>query len=237
MPKTLDYNLIAPGVSSTVQLLVPRLASDPGTPVAGEIWFNTADEIYRVYDGTTIIDLGASGAGGDAATLEGEDGAFYLDRDNHTGTQVAATIADLAAAVGSIVAGLSIDAATLEGDDLATIQTAIIAAIVDAAPGTLNTLNEIVAALGDDPNFVTTITNLIAAKAGHYSVAMTGGATTEVITHNLNTRNVLVGFHKTATTYDADRDWLWQATSVNTITVVSEAGNIPAGYTVTVVGK
>lgn len=36
--------------------------------------------------------------------------------------------------------------------------------IVDAAPGTLDTLNELAAALGDDPNFATTITNQIATK-------------------------------------------------------------------------
>ena len=39
-----------------------------------------------------------------------------------------------------------------------------VAGIVDAAPGALNTLNELAAALGDDANFSTTITNQIAAK-------------------------------------------------------------------------
>ncbi len=37
--------------------------------------------------------------------------------------------------------------------------------LVDAAPGTLDTLNELAAALGDDPNFATTTANAIAAKA------------------------------------------------------------------------
>ena len=36
--------------------------------------------------------------------------------------------------------------------------------LVDAAPGALNTLNELAAAIGDDANFSTTITNSIAAK-------------------------------------------------------------------------
>ena len=36
--------------------------------------------------------------------------------------------------------------------------------VIDAAPGALNTLNELAAALGDDANFSTTITNQIAAK-------------------------------------------------------------------------
>ena len=38
-------------------------------------------------------------------------------------------------------------------------------ALVDAAPGTLDTLNELAAALGDDANHVTTMTNLIGAEA------------------------------------------------------------------------
>ena len=43
------------------------------------------------------------------------------------------------------------------------VQTAI-AALVASAPGTLDTLKELAAALGNDPNFATTITNLIAGK-------------------------------------------------------------------------
>lgn len=37
-----------------------------------------------------------------------------------------------------------------------------IAALVDSAPELLDTLNELAAALGDDPNFATTVTNLVA---------------------------------------------------------------------------
>jgi len=39
-----------------------------------------------------------------------------------------------------------------------------VSALVDSAPGTLNTLNELAAALGDDASFSTTVTNSIAAK-------------------------------------------------------------------------
>ena len=48
-----------------------------------------------------------------------------------------------------------------------TIQTASAAAVtflVDSAPSTLDTLNELAAALGDDPNYATTITNSLASK-------------------------------------------------------------------------
>ena len=42
--------------------------------------------------------------------------------------------------------------------------SAKVSALVDSAPETLDTLNELAAALGDDPNFATTVTNQIASK-------------------------------------------------------------------------
>lgn len=42
--------------------------------------------------------------------------------------------------------------------------SAAIDALVDASPGTLDTLNELAAALGDDPNFAATITALVGTK-------------------------------------------------------------------------
>ena len=41
--------------------------------------------------------------------------------------------------------------------------TTAVASVIDSAPGALDTLNELAAALGDDANFATTITNSIAA--------------------------------------------------------------------------
>ena len=46
--------------------------------------------------------------------------------------------------------------------------------LVDAAPGTLDTLNELAAALGDDPAFATTVTNSIATKLPLAGGTMTG---------------------------------------------------------------
>ncbi len=49
-----------------------------------------------------------------------------------------------------------------------------IANLVDLAPGTLDTLNELAAALGDDANFSTTVTNSIATKLPLAGGTMTG---------------------------------------------------------------
>lgn len=54
---------------------------------------------------------------------------------------------------------------SLASYDTSSQVDAKIAALVESAPETLDTLNELAAALGDDPNFATTITNQIATKA------------------------------------------------------------------------
>ena len=56
--------------------------------------------------------------------------------------------------------------------------TGAISDLSDSAPGTLNTLNELAAALGDDANFSTTVTNSIATK-----LPLAGGTLTGNLAH------------------------------------------------------
>lgn len=58
--------------------------------------------------------------------------------------------------------------------------SAAAAAIVDAAPGTLNTLNELAAALNDDANFATTVTNSLSAKLDVSSASATYATKSEL---------------------------------------------------------
>lgn len=61
-----------------------------------------------------------------------------------------------------------IDADLLEGHDaqyFTDYADTAVANLVNSAPSTLDTLNELAQALGDDPNFATTVTNQIALKA------------------------------------------------------------------------
>ena len=69
-----------------------------------------------------------------------------------------------------------------QGDSSTTLATtafvnAAILRLIGAAPGALDTLEELANALGDDPNFATTVTNLIAEKAPLESPALTGTPT------------------------------------------------------------
>lgn len=77
-----------------------------------------------------------------------------------------ATIAPLASPALSGIPTAPTAAAGTNTTQIATtafVSTAV-SNLVDSAPGTLDTLNELAAALADDPSFATTITNQIAGK-------------------------------------------------------------------------
>jgi len=115
-------------------------------------------------------------------------------RANHTGTQLAATVSNfdtqvrtsrldqMAAPTASVALNaqkitgladptLAQDAATKAYTDLQ------ITNLIAAAPGALDTLDELAAALGDDASFATTVTNSLAAKLPLAGGTMTGALT------------------------------------------------------------
>jgi hypothetical protein len=199
------------------QLLNARaqvLAADPASPAPGRVWYNSTDETlnFAINDGT-VIALNATST--DADTLDGQDGSYYLARANHTGTQTTATISDFNSASQALI-----DAA--------------INALVDSAPGTLDTLNELAAALGDDPNFATTITNALNAKPDIASGLIGNGSATSVaFTHNLN-GNVVVEV-KDATTGEVVYPDVVH-TNANTATITFASAPANNAYRVTAIG-
>ena len=79
---------------------------------------------------------------------------------------------------GTITAGAFYgDGSTLTGIATPAFVNQKIADLVDSAPSTLDTLQELATALGDDPNFATTTTNLIGTKASLAGAAFTGSVT------------------------------------------------------------
>lgn len=84
-----------------------NLGTDPTGLTAddkGLIWVNASGSI-KYWDGTTTQTLGLS-TGGDASTLNSQNGAYYLSRANHTGTQVATTISDLPETVQDLIGAM-----------------------------------------------------------------------------------------------------------------------------------
>jgi len=93
------------------------------------------------------------------------------------------TVIKLRAKTGS--PGYIVTAADPADSTTAAIDAAI-AALVAAAPGALDTLNELAAALGDDANFAATVTTALAAKltvAGHAAIDHAGlpGITSDLL--------------------------------------------------------
>ena len=86
------------------------------------------------------------------------------------------------------------------------VNTAI-ANLVDAAPPLLDTLNELAAALGDDPNFATTVANNIAGKVSKSGDTMTGNLnwaqTDRGLTWGMNTDGAYIKFFNAG---DGDSD-------------------------------
>ena len=106
-----------------------------------------------------------------------EDGAIStasLANTSITADKLAATL-DLTGKT------ITVATATAGDNDTTVASTAFvstaIANLADSAPETLNTLNELAAALGDDANFSTTVTNSIALKAPLASPTFTGTLT------------------------------------------------------------
>lgn len=330
------------GLKARGTLNVPRLTADPTSPVDGDIWLNSTDNVIRFREDGVTYSLGVAGAGLDAeqvrdiigtalldsATLDtvyndagdtitytvldsptvgGSDKAFLLNADNHTdgttlkvltaaertklagiataatanqtdayllargnhtGTQAPATIQQAtarllgritaatggteeltaaqvktllaivstdisdfaAAAVAAINAAANVDADTLGGLTAAQIQTNVTSAIVNGAQATLDTLNELAAAIGNDPNFATTMTTALGLRSRFATLAipataLTAGVADAVITHTLNTKKIQAQVWNIVT--DWEEGFMIQATSTTTVTVRSEGLAIP----------
>lgn len=140
----------------------------------------------HVFHGTVVAD--AASASNHLVTKSQLDTAASnaANRANHTGTQLMATISDAQTYVDGRVSTVL---------DLA------------GSPSTLNTLNELAAALGDDPNYAATITSQIggldtridtleaasSGGAGSYAVSIGDGAlSTYTVTHSLSSTDVIV---------------------------------------------
>jgi len=107
------------------------------------------------------------------------------------------TAAKLAGTLDLTGKTVTVATATAGDNDTTVASTAFvstaIANLADSAPATLDTLNELAAALGDDANFSTTVTNSIALKAPLASPDFTGDATFDTSTLVVDSTNNRVG--------------------------------------------
>ncbi len=141
-----------------------------------QLYYNNLNKLEIISTGATTYGTHyASSFSGDGASITGITTAQIVDFGNvvfgiGSSTNVTTT--------GSITAGIFYgDGSTLTGIATPGFVNAAVAGIVSSAPSTLDTLNELAQALGDDPNFATTTTNLIGTKASLAGAAFTGSVT------------------------------------------------------------
>lgn len=188
--------------ASTISDFAEAVSDQVGTMVTG----NTESGITVTYqDADNTLDFTVT----DSPTVAGATPAQLRDRSTHTGTQASTTISDFQTAVD-----------------------ARIALVIDSAPSALDTLNELAAALGDDPNFAATMTTALGAldtrldavEASGGPVKMYAGDhgdgtnATLTVTHNLGTKDVIVSFYEKANDTEWDSPDVVHATT-NTLTV------------------
>ena len=132
---------------------------------------NSAEIEVIMFDQTTV-DTGS------VTTTAIADNAVTIDKlalsDGTTG-QFIKTDGSGTMSFASVPAGYTdSDVGTYLSSNGYATQSTVVAAITDSAPATLDTLNELAAALGDDANFSTTVTNSIALKAPLASPVFSG---------------------------------------------------------------
>lgn len=233
------------------------LGSDPVSPVDGQLWYNSTDFLLKYRSNGVTIPLSASATTSEnSALLNSQNGAYYLSRTNHSGNQAISTITGLQAALDgkaalshthaiSDVTGLQ---TVLDGkastshnhtaSNITDFNSAVdtrINNVVGAAPGALDTLDELAAALGDDANFAANLTTTLSGKSGKYATTIGNGALTSiVVTHNLGTEDVAVSVREVATKAEVEVEW--SSTTSNTITLLFATAPATNSLRVLVVG-
>lgn len=121
----------------------------------GELAVNTSDKRVFTNNSGTIVELGINPSSITTGAITASSGTVS---GNWTVSGV-----------------LSVEEPTADGHAASKgyVDTAV-ANVIDAAPGALDTLNELAAAINDDANFYTTITNSIATKVPLAGGTMTG---------------------------------------------------------------
>ena len=174
-PNITGVGTISTGVWQGTQIADAYIASaSTWNTVTGKqdsLTFGIADTNSVVIDATTNAPANAHYARFTASGIEGLSKADVLTdlglSDGSTSLTINGLSADSANFTSVSTTDGTISATPANDTDITNklyVDTQI-ASLVDSAPGTLDTLNELAAALGDDENFSTTVTDSLALKA------------------------------------------------------------------------
>ena len=140
----------------------------------------------------TKVSNGVTTHNNDTTDVHGIADTSLLLTTTSTSTVSNKTLGTDLSANGFKIVGLAAPTSNLDAATKSYVDTAI-SDLVEAAPATLNTLNELAAALGDDAAFSTTITNSIATKLPLAGGTMSGNLSmggTHIVTNLATPANV-----------------------------------------------
>ena len=151
-------------------LSIESLVSDPIDPLSQRLWYNSTEQVIKyseiIDNVTTIRNIVNSyelniiiTTINDAISTETTD---RIAADAVLSTNLATEVTDRTAADNALQNTIN-NALDLKADT--TYVDSSISDLIGSAPETLDTLNELAAALGDDANHVTTMTTLIGTKS------------------------------------------------------------------------
>jgi hypothetical protein len=180
-----NYFLQTNGVSPQWTLMPPTSyqTSEPTSPVLGQLWIDS-DSSATSFDPSIIRRQAFTATGGQTvftvtnSFTNGFESVYlngillartsdYTTSNSNTITLVSgAAVNDILEVIGITLISPTNTYTQAEIDSIVTTQ---INGLIDSAPSALNTLNELAAALGDDENFATTVTNSLSGKKNESS--------------------------------------------------------------------
>jgi hypothetical protein len=180
-----NYFLQTNGVSPQWTLMPPTSyqTSEPTSPVLGQLWIDSDSsalsfdpsivrrQVFTATAAQTVFTVTNTFTDGYEQVFL--NGILLVRTSDYTTSNSNTITLGSGAAVNDIleVIGITLISPTntYTQSEIDTIVTTQINGLIDSAPTALNTLNELAAALGDDENFATTVTNSLSGKKNESS--------------------------------------------------------------------
>lgn len=184
----------------------------PASPSEGDQWYNSLDGVTYIYYDNFWVE---SSSGGQEASLDGYATEQYVD--------------DAIAAI---------PAPDFTGYATETYVTTAVSNLVDSAPTTLDTLNELAAALGDDANYAATVTTALGNKQDKVSgvsdteIGYLDGVTSSIQTQLNDKVAVLQPIQELTGNYTiqvGDNGKFFHSNQTSNVVVTFELANIEVG--------
>jgi len=179
-------NLIAGGTHANIAISYDDANNTLSFTAENGVADSTTDDLAEGVTNLYFTDARALSATSAAYDPAGSASTAETSANNYTDGEISTlesslqTYADTAETDANGYTDSLIGDASVDGTGGNTVTDRIASAVsnlVDTAPGTLDTLNELAAALGDDPNFATTVATDIGTKVSKAGDSMTGDLT------------------------------------------------------------